>query len=62
VNRDFQRGRVSIGAPLVNPNSGQPVGGLSVATLDEHISPSAVPELANDVREAAVHVSARLRA
>jgi IclR family acetate operon transcriptional repressor len=62
VNREYQRGRVSIAAPLVTPFREHVVGGISVATLDDQLSPNAIPEIAKAVRETAARVSERVRA
>jgi DNA-binding IclR family transcriptional regulator len=62
VNREYQRGRISIAAPLVTPYRDHVVGGLSAATLDERLRPETIPALAELVCETAARVSERLRA
>jgi DNA-binding IclR family transcriptional regulator len=61
VNREYQRGRVSVAAPLVTPYREHVVGGLSIATLDRLFRVDAIPMLAQAVRETAAYVSERLR-
>ena len=62
VNREYQRGRVSVAAPLVTPYREHVVGGISVATLEDQLRPEHIPEIAEAVRETAARISERVRA
>ena len=62
VNREYQRGRVSLAAPLVTPYRGHVVGGISIATLEDQFRPEEIPEIAEAVRETAARIAERVRA
>ena len=61
VNREYQRGRISVAAPLVSPNSHHVVGGISVATVEEQMPAARIEDAGAAVRDAAAQISDRLR-
>lgn len=61
VNREYQRGRVSIAAPLVTPYREHVAGGISVAAVEDKLPPERIPEIAEAVRETAARISERVR-
>jgi DNA-binding IclR family transcriptional regulator len=62
VNREYQRGRISVAAPLVTPFREHVVGGISIATIEDQLPPADIPKIAEAVRETAARISERVRA
>lgn len=60
VSGDLHPGRRSVGAPVVGPD-GRPVGGVSIASTTERMSPSMMPPIATAVVDLAAGISRRLR-
>lgn len=62
VNREYQRGRVSVAAPLVTPHHRHVVGGISVATVEEQMPDERIADVGTAVCETAALISDRLHA
>lgn len=60
VSGDLHPGRRSVGAPVIG-HDGRPVGGVSVASTTERMSPSMVRAIAGAVVDLAAGISRRLR-
>jgi IclR family acetate operon transcriptional repressor len=60
VSGDLHPGRRSVGAPVLGPD-GRPVGGVSIASTTDRMSPSMVRSVAGAVVDLAAGISRRLR-
>lgn len=60
VSGDLHPGRRSVGAPVIGPD-GRPVGGVSIASTTDRMSPSMVQAITGAVVDLAAGISRRLR-
>ena len=62
VNREYQRGRISVAAPLVSPNSTtSSAGSPSRLTVEEQMPAARIEDAGAAVRDAAAQILDRLR-